>query len=53
LVGRRSVGCSQNSFAARIPALLEDLPQAERGTSHRRLEAVVGDRGNLSRKGDR
>lgn len=30
----RSVGCSQNSLTSRFAALLEDLPQVKRGTSH-------------------
>jgi hypothetical protein len=28
------VGCSQNSLTTRFPALLGDLPQVKRGTSH-------------------
>jgi hypothetical protein len=32
-------GCSQNSLTTRFAALLEDLPQVKRGTSHSRSEA--------------
>jgi hypothetical protein len=33
------VGCSQNSLTTRFAALLEDLPQVKRGTSHNSSEA--------------
>lgn len=34
------VGCSQNSLTTQFPALLEDLPQVKRGTSHTSLPQV-------------
>jgi hypothetical protein len=33
---RSLVGCSRNPLTTRFPALLEELPQVKRGTSHTR-----------------
>src|SRR3990172_1742395 len=46
-VGRGLVGCSQNSLTTRFPALLRDLPQVKRTTSHSVPDDILGGPGLL------